>query len=64
MIAGVFFLLMVGLLVACGSPEVQSGNVSTVRENGDGSVEIKLGVVYATEENLWLIKVASDLAPT
>lgn len=61
--AGFVFVLMVGLLGACGADDQQNGKASGEGEKGDGPVEIKLGVGYATEENLWLIKVASDLAP-
>ncbi|PID04262.1 hypothetical protein CSV67_01995 [Sporosarcina sp. P2] len=63
MIAGFVFVLIIGLLAACGSADQQIGKASAEGEKGNGPVEIKLGVGYATEENLWLIKVASDLAP-
>ncbi|MDS9471629.1 ABC transporter substrate-binding protein [Sporosarcina pasteurii] len=62
-IAVLVFVLMIGLLAACGSDDQGSGTASAKGENEVGPVEIKLGVGYATEENLWLIKVASDLAP-
>ncbi|MFC5587780.1 ABC transporter substrate-binding protein [Sporosarcina soli] len=62
-ITGFVSVLLVGLLAACGSDNQQNGKASAEGEKQDGPVEIKLGVGYATEENLWLIKVASELAP-
>lgn len=62
--SGLVLIMMVGILGACGSSDKKEA--STSAEGGTSSnepVEIKLGVGYATEENLWLVKVASDLAP-
>ncbi|SFE98887.1 ABC transporter substrate-binding protein [Alteribacillus iranensis] len=58
-------ILIIGLILsACGSSEDETNtSSSTEASESDGPVEIKLGVGYATEENLWLMKVASDLAP-
>ncbi|PID23182.1 hypothetical protein CSV61_01635 [Sporosarcina sp. P3] len=63
LITGFVLILLVGLLGACGSDNQKDGKASAEGKKVDKPVEIKLGVGYATEENLWLIKVASDMAP-
>lgn len=56
--------VILGILAACNSSENAGSEKSSEGSKDEKEpVEIKLGVGYATEENLWLIKVASDLAP-
>ncbi|WP_428908009.1 ABC transporter substrate-binding protein [Niallia sp. Krafla_26] len=60
MLVLLFSIVFVGVMAACSSSETTGGDSE---ENGDAPVTITLGTGTATEENLWLAKVASDLAP-
>ena len=57
-------ILFIGILSACGSSESTGGDSGeSEKSKSDGQVTITLGTGTASEENLWLLKVASDLAP-
>lgn len=55
-------ILLIGMLAACGSSESTEGKPKEGKKK-DEPVVINIGIGSSTEEPLWLLKVASDLAP-